>query len=253
MALISPKQRFGRLTTIWRDLTKLDKKHMYWDCKCDCGNIISVQSSSLNTGATKSCGCLQKESIARIRTTHGQTGTTEYSSWKNMKNRCTNSRNKRYIDYGGRGIKVCSEWLDSFETFLKDMGPKPTYEHTLERNNNDGNYEPSNCRWATKLEQASNKRNIKLVENPSGKLETISKIAKDNGFKMGTLLARLNKGMTIEEALNKPVEKLYLYNGFILTLNDWATKTGISRKILYDRIEYQNWSIERALTTPIKP
>lgn len=140
-------QRFGRLVVLSR-ANHPDSTHKYYLCKCDCSNEIIVRGSSLRSFASKSCGCVQ--------TIHKMYGTSTYISWCNMIQRCTNSNSTGYINYGGRGITICERWLD-FRNFYKDMGDKPE-NRSLDRINNDGNYEPSNCRWATPYEQTNNRR-----------------------------------------------------------------------------------------------
>jgi len=126
-----------------------------FECLCDCGNLTKTTSKRLRNGNTKTCGCLYKTNAVK----HRLIKTPEYYSWVNMKTRCLNKKCSRYKDYGGRGIKICNEWIESFEQFYADMGPKPEPKnmYSIDRINNDGDYEPSNCKWSTVLEQANNK------------------------------------------------------------------------------------------------
>jgi hypothetical protein len=133
-----------------------------WLCRCDCGKEKMVNATSLN-GRSQSCGCLRDDVVRGLSPyPAGTTKTRVYRIWKNMKTRCFNVNRKEYKDYGGRGIAVCPRWRDSFDNFLADMGEPPTRQHSIDRINNDGDYEPSNCRWATAKEQARNKRSNRI-------------------------------------------------------------------------------------------
>ena len=134
------------------------------NCKCDCGNIVIIIYASLISGHTTSCGCAKHEICGLATKTHGMTNSKEYATWSRMIHRCYNENNTRYSMYGGREIKVCPEWLDSFETFYKDLGPAPSPQHSIDRIDVNGNYTPSNVKWSTAKEQARNKTSSKLDE-----------------------------------------------------------------------------------------
>lgn len=149
-------QIFGRLTVIGRSTVK-SGDCFKWTCQCDCGKTKAVDGGNLRHGRTTSCGCIQKERAAASNMTHGAVRSPEYKSWQAMKTRCLNPRNRKFPDYGGRGITICQEWVNDFTIFLWDMGPRPA-GHTLDRKDNDGPYSKTNCRWATSLMQRHNRR-----------------------------------------------------------------------------------------------
>lgn len=147
--------RFGRLTAL--EVSGKVGRRLAWRCRCDCGAYASVQGGLLRSGDTRSCGCLQDETRRTMNLRHGMAGTRVYRIWSHMRRRCKDPRAIRWLQYGGRGIRVCERWAQ-FENFFKDMGEPPTPTHSIDRIDVDGNYEPHNCRWATPKEQAANKR-----------------------------------------------------------------------------------------------
>jgi hypothetical protein len=160
-------KRFGRLIAQW-PVGMRNNFVIYWLCSCECGNLKVVKGGSLRIGATRSCGCLRKTfHIVHGHTKFGGPSTSEYGTWQHIIQRCTNPKNKAWKWYGGRGIKVCRRWL-RFSNFLADMGlkPEPKSAYSIERINNDGNYELKNCKWATREEQRKNQRNGGGSEGP---------------------------------------------------------------------------------------
>ena len=194
------RQKFERLTVV-----SLAGKNKYrdslWLCRCDCGNERIVKGGNLKRGRTKSCGCLKRQLVAERSTTHGGNGTLEYTSFKHAKTRCTNPNSKNFHDYGGRGIKFL---FNNFEEFFADIGPRPGKEYSLDRINNEGNYEPGNCRWATMKIQSRNKRTNRYLSYQN---ETLC--AKDWAEKLGlnyrTINKRLRNGWSVEKALSTPI------------------------------------------------
>lgn len=196
-------ERFGR----W-EVIALTGVQQYLVCKCDCGTERPVFRNSLVNGTSVSCGCYNKERSIQANTKHGEVSrgkpSVEYTTWQAMLRRCYNTKNPRYSSYGGRGIKVCNRW-QSFEPFLQDMERRPSTAHSLDRIDNDKDYEVGNCRWATASEQMTNRRNT-LTIDIGGQTTPIAFLAKETGIPANTLRARIfDLKWDLEKALTAPV------------------------------------------------
>lgn len=191
---------FGRWTVTSE--AKPLRQYARWVCRCSCGTVREVDARNLLLGKTQSCGCLAREINSVVHKTHGLRHSRTYRCWLCMRERCERPTNNRYHRYGARGITVCERWLD-FSLFLEDMGKCPSAEHSIDRIDNDGGYEPSNCRWATRLEQANNTRRSKFLTH-GGKTLSYSQWARELGLKQGVIARRLLRGDSTERALRCP-------------------------------------------------
>lgn len=196
-------ETFGRLTTLGPKFRLGDAMHQV--CMCKCGIIRAYRAANLRKGNTKSCGCRQKEIVASLGTKHGMRGSPAYNSWATMKARCDNSKLPRYSDHGGRGITYCVRWK-KFENFYADMGDRPSLLHTLDRfPDKNGNYEPSNCRWATPQEQANNTRRNHLI-TIDNKQDTLANWCRFYGIGHNAVVGRrLARGWKPIDALTTPI------------------------------------------------
>jgi len=201
-------QRFGRLTVTGRGkpVKRRGKSHSRSTvvCRCDCGAISEFLVDDLKSGKRQSCGCARIEGLRERTTTHGMSQSPEYNTWAGMIQRCTNPKDPEFKNYGARGVKVCDSWREDFNAFYSDMGPKPEGT-SLDRADNDGNYEPENCHWVNNITQASNKRSNKRYT--LGKLDfTASEWSRLTGVPAKEIIRRIDKiGWTIHRALTEPV------------------------------------------------
>lgn len=197
-------RRFGRLVALsWERVLYANRMQVLWTCRCDCGETIRPTSSSLKRGAVKSCGCLNvEETVARSRT-HGMRHSPIYNVWTGMRARCGNPNDISYPNYGGRGIAVCERW-QSFENFFADMGERPSAAHQIDRIDNDGNYEPGNCRWSDRVEQGTNRRNNVLLTH-NGRTQTVAQWSRDLHISQIVLRRRISLGWPVDRVLTEPV------------------------------------------------
>jgi hypothetical protein len=194
-------RRFGKLTvTSYVGMrTGSCGSGAHWLCVCDCGAEREYYAAALVFGSLNSCGCVRKAIISRAAITHGRSGTRCYRIWQGIRSRCLNPRYHAYPNYGGRGIGICSRW-DKFPQFLADMGEPPSDTHSIERIDNNRGYEPGNCRWATDLDQANNKRGSRRF-TIEGETRTLAEWCRLTGVGYFVAHGRLRQGKTIEDAL----------------------------------------------------
>lgn len=206
-------QKSGRLTVV--EFSRVKKDRALWKCECSCGGTCIVSGDTLNSGKTRSCGCLRQEASRRQGKKNRKHGhamgankltSPEYNTWFGMKQRCYDKKSNSYERYGARGISVCERWRKSFVNFLADVGEKPGPEFSLDRINNSGNYEPGNTRWSTRKEQGRNKRNNRFIEFQGERL-CVSEWVEKLGIPRSRIIWRLDEGWSDEKALTTPSRK----------------------------------------------
>lgn len=192
-------QQFGR----WTAISKSPKpsRNALWVCRCSCGTVREVLSTHLRSGRSQSCGCMRRERLREAWTTHGMSRSREYESWKQAKQRCHNPNNPQYPEWGGKGITMCPEWRNDFQTFYAHIGPCPE-GLTLDRIDNAGNYEPGNVRWATRKQQIRNRKNTVMLEHAGERLSA-SDWAERLGVSAGRLKRHVRNGGTLEPFIAK--------------------------------------------------
>lgn len=175
----------------------------FWKCKCRCGKTITVARDSLVGNNTTSCGCFAQENARSWSMTHGKSSTPEYAIWCGIIRRCEAQSCKSYSDYGGRGISMCHRWRNDFTAFLADMGPRPSPKHSVEREDNNGNYEPGNCVWETPIKQGRNKRNNRIL-SANGESLPLAEWAERLGVVSSVIETRLKRGWSVHDAVLSP-------------------------------------------------
>lgn len=198
-------RRFGKLTVLYR-VTDGKGHNTRWQCVCDCGREHSVHAGHLKNGSIKDCGCEKSRRTTLRNLKHGDSRTRLYNIWIKMRDRCNNPRNKDYELYGGRGIKVCTDWENSYPSFKEwALSNGYTDELSIDRIEVNKGYEPENCRWASNIVQANNKRDNRRYEY-RGKLITIREASTMSGLQYSTIKARLKYGWSMEKAINTPLD-----------------------------------------------
>jgi hypothetical protein len=235
-------KKYGKLTVIER--AGSCKSGSQWKCICECGKESIVAACNLKNGEVKSCGCLNIK--------HGLRYTNLYRKWDGIKKRCNNEKTPQYKDYGGRGIRICPEWENNFKAFY-DWAMANGYKEglTIERIDNNGNYEPSNCRWATPKEQANNRRNTPYITY-NGVTKTSREWDDYFGIRSGTINKRMNCGMTAEKAMQGLIPnqkaRLITFQGKTMNIRQWAKYLGIKYCTLVGRLSTRKWTVEKAFT-----
>lgn len=193
-------KHFGRLTVI--GLSHTDGQYSYWICQCTCGQKKIIRRNSLTQGNATSCGCKSKENLEAGRYKHGCAGsrTKEYRCWEGIVQRATNTTRKGAKDYVLRGIDVCERWRNSFESFLADMGNAPSDNHSIDRIDNNQGYNPANCRWASKKQQARNMRKNRII-TIDGSTYCLAEWIEMFGLKYNTVLYRIRRGWSDKDAI----------------------------------------------------
>lgn len=196
--------RFERLVVL-KQAASDSNGNAKWHCQCDCGEKTISYGFNLRNKESKSCGCHSRDILIKNATKHGMSKSPTWTSWSDMKSRCLNKNNVRYRHYGGRGIKICKRWVHSFENFIADMGERPSPNYTIDRINNDGNYEPNNCRWATYTEQNNNRKNTLWVIYKNNKMSLQQSIrAAGCVVTWHTASQRIGRGWTVDKAVETP-------------------------------------------------
>lgn len=239
--------KYGKWTVLAYD--SCPNGHAYWLCQCACGTKQPVRADRLKIPRTKGCKKCANTRLA----THGYGHTLVYAVWCTMQARCYNEKHASYKYYGAKGVTVCKRWRDSFANFLADMGDRPSPKHSIDRKNSNGNYELSNCRWATPTEQANNTSWNRFLEH-NGETKTLAQWAQTVGMDYTLFRRRIVRGWDIERALTEPSKNaprkiLLEYNGECKTIAQWTRDLGTPRNLIGDRIRH-GWSVERALTEP---
>lgn len=241
---------YGEWTVIQYAGIASNSRKAAWLCECKCGTRKVITSNNLKRAL--SCGCGRREKTILRNTTHGRARSPEHRAWCAMKKRCYNQNDPRYKDWGGRGVIVCDKWRNSFESFLSDMGSRPSNKHSVDRIDVNGNYEPENCRWATSDIQATNtRRNVKLTIGVDTRC--LSEWAREAGVHPATFANRVEANWSEDDLLLPPTKAKQLdFKGKKMTVHEWSVELGISFNTIHDRLT-RGWTVEESLGTPPRP
>lgn len=207
----------------------------FWNCRCQCGTRRAVDGDRLLRGNSRSCGCFHRQIVSKQ---NGNSKRIEYVIWRNIVRRCVNKDDAAYHNYGGRGIRICDRWLNSFDAFFEDVGERPDESLTLGRIDNDGHYEPGNVEWQTDVEQANNKRNSRFLTH-DGETMTLNQWSRKLGICREVIRDRIDRGATTEEAFAppKPRYRMLTHNGKTQDMKAWSVELGIPHSTIRRRLE----------------
>ena len=238
-------QRFASLVAV-RIVGRASSGDLKWEFLCDCGATFEANGYYARAGKITTCPTCATERTRAANLKHGMTESREFEIWTGMHTRCYNGNAKSFQSYGGRGIAICDRWRESFENFYADMGPCPSVKHSVERLDNNGNYEPDNCVWATATQQAGNKRNNVRV-TIDGETRILSDWARHFGVQLPTASLRHKQGLR-GMALFTTTKQQLTHNGVTDTVAGWSHRTGLKPSTISMRINQYQWPVDRALT-----
>jgi hypothetical protein len=235
-----------------KDVKMVEYQGKEWKVK-ELADAFGIKVTTLHNRLYRYGWSVEKAVKTKIEERHGMASrkSSEYNAWCDMKARCNRTSHKWFHRYGGRGITVCERWANSFPNFLSDMGKKPGKEYSLDRIDNDGIYEPGNCRWATRIEQDNNKSDNRFLTY-NGRTQTVTQWQRELGLSRGVIEARLDRGFTSKQAIEipvKPNEIFLIYNGKTQNLTEWANEADISVTCLKKRLS-KGWSMGEIIKTP---
>jgi hypothetical protein len=249
---VVPGTRYHFLTVLRAEKEGYDT--YYWICRCDCGKEKRFRAKNVRRGASKSCGCYRIKLLKEARTTYGSVRNPVWRAYHNMLTRCYNANADCFPSYGGRGIAVCNKWKESVDAFIQDIGPRPSPKHTLDRIDNDGHYDPDNCRWALPKVQVYNRRTTVRISH-LGDLLTIPEWAERTGIDQQTIRHRRQRGWPPERIFSgpaRPQNQTMTALGRTQTIAEWARELNIRHSTLTSRLSL-GWHPDRVVMQSVRP